>query len=455
MRPSRVLGRPVLRRHLVFGLLALFTLALAFSGWSNGWDPYLLWTSSGELAAGVLLSLVVVVAVAIAPWLPSAALGLVWVALLTVVVGGAPAQVALVTSVTVGFACAAWGRTATVWASGLSIPLATMVLAFSLDPVVLSRLIDIWGLYDVAYGAYERFDWRLLALLLPQVALWIPWLAGLVVRFRNRSVVATDARDVAEAQRVTAEAQRDEAADVAHLREQQAQLARDVHDVVGHSLTVILAQAQAAQFLRSDAEVRASLETIATTAQSSLEDVRRVLSATGEQATAQPPATQELHAMLDAVRASGRTVELADEGQPRPLPPDLATVAHRVLQEMVTNAVRHGVESEPIRLERHWGWDLRLEVTNAVRPTQPVQLAETQPIGVGHPGAPTGTSPAPRADGSGQGLVGMRRRLESVGGRLDVRVRSNPPTHTVTAWIPLPGSLAGAPATHPQEVRRG
>ena len=45
--------------------------------------------------------------------------------------------------------------------------------------------------------------------------------------------------------------------------------------------------------------------------------------------------------------------------------------------------------------------------------------------------------------GGGQGVLGMRRRLESIGGRLDVRRRSNPPTHTVTAWIPLPGTLEG------------
>lgn len=436
--------RPFERRDWTFAGLALLMLLLALLGVVQAWDPYLGWTSTGERLAGVSVSVVGVAALACAPRWPALSLVLVWVALLGVVVIGVPPQVALLMTVLVGFACSAWGGRTTLWLSGLSIPVASAVVVLAVDPSVVSGVLARWGGLDYAYELYQVVNWRVLVFVLPQVALWLPWLGGLALRFRDRSVVAVQETAVAEAER-------DQAEEVAQVREQQAQLARDVHDVVGHSLTVILAQAQAAQFLRDEEQVRAALETIATTAQSSLADVRRVLSATSD-GPVEAPATEELHAMLDAVRASGRQVEFTEEGQSRPLPPELATVAHRVLQEMLTNAVRHGVDSEPIHVERHWGWDLRLEVANAITPPAPVE--ETQPLVladatlVRRVGA---DGPGPLPPRQGHGVVGMRRRLESVGGRLDLRVRQNPPTHTVTAWIPLPGTLGA----EPKETSRG
>lgn len=413
------------RRDWVFASLALLMLLLAVLGGLQTWDPYMGWTSTGERLSALIVSVVGAAAVACASRWPALSLGLVWVVLLAVVVFGVPPQIALLMTVVVGFACSAWGSRATLWSSGISIPVATVVVVVAVDPFVISEVLATWGGYDHAYDLYHVLDWRLLLFALPQVALWVPWLAGLSLRFRNRSVQAVQLTEVAEAQR-------DQVAEVAHVREQQAQLARDVHDVVGHSLTVILAQAQAAQYLKDDEKVRASLETIATTAQTSLADVRRVLSATADGGAVEAPATEQLHAMLDAVRAGGRQVEFIEEGQPRPLSPELATVAHRVLQEMITNAVRHGLDSSPIHVERHWGWDLRLEVANSLPSAAAAE--ETQPLV--RVGATGGAS-------AGQGVIGMRRRLESVGGRLDLRVRQNPPTHTVTAWIPLPGTLSG------------
>ena len=113
------------------------------------------------------------------------------------------------------------------------------------------------------------------------------------------------------------------------------------------------------------------------------------------------------------------------------MPPELATVAYRVLQEMLTNAIRHGRRDEPVHVERHWQDELRIEVSNVVdtstAETMPLQVAALDP-------APAVATPEP-----GHGLQGMRRRLESVGGRLDVRPRSGPgaPTFTVTAWVPV------------------
>lgn len=418
------------RRHLTFGAIALLTAAVAMWGvvaWGidgGGWDPYLRWGTQRAVNASFLLSLVVVAALAVAPRWPAVALGGLWVALAAVVLGVAQPQAALVFAAAVGFACAAWGSRAVLWFSGASIVVASTVLTQIFDPFVLNNVIDATAVRTVL-ATLPWWAVQAMVAVIALLVLWTPWLMGLALRFRNRSVAS-------EGQQAVAEAQRDHATEVAQAREQQAQLARDVHDVVGHSLTVILAQAEAAQYLRSEADVKASLDTIAATARASLEDVRRVLAATGPGEAV----VDDIHRVLDAIRASGREVVFAQEGQPRPLPPDLATVAHRVLQEMLTNAVRHGEPSAPITVERHWGGDLRIEVANSV------------------------TEDGPVVPGAGSGVAGMRRRLDAVGGRLDVRQRREPPTHTVTAWIPLPGSYVASPATVPvavraQEVRRG
>jgi signal transduction histidine kinase len=132
---------------------------------------------------------------------------------------------------------------------------------------------------------------------------------------------------------VEAEAERDQAEEIARLREDQARLARDVHDVVGHSLAVILAQAESAQFLE-DADttgLKRTMANIATSARSSLDDVRTVL-ATTQGRPSGPPQQPDLEGLLDGVRASGHVVESTVVGTPQPLPPELEVVDFRVLQ---------------------------------------------------------------------------------------------------------------------------
>ncbi len=139
------------------------------------------------------------------------------------------------------------------------------------------------------------------------------------------------------------------------------------------------------------------------------------------------------------MRASGHEVVSRELGTPQPMPPELEVVAYRVLQEMLTNALKHGSRDEPVFVERHWpdgSWagELRIEVRNSLpeAPAHP-RSDETRPIAVAdlapeHPPAP-----------DGRGLDGMRSRLEACGGRLDVRRRAEPEgvTFTTTAWVPV------------------
>ncbi|WGY02060.1 histidine kinase [Nocardioides sp. QY071] len=354
-------------------------------------------------------ALVVVIGVAVAVGLsrrlPAAALAVAWgTGIVQVAVGVDPMLTEMLLAV-VAFGCARWGWPPTVWLSGLSIPLSAVIAVLMWSPYAFYDALRLLGVDRLAIDSYSRYDWRLAAGLVGFALLATPWLLGLALRFAARS------QDSRRSQ-VAAEAQRDQAEEIARLREEQAQLARDVHDVVGHSLAVILAQAESAQYLE-DADtqgLKTTMANIAGSARSSLEDVRQVLSSTSD-TTTQAAQQTDLDSLVDGVRASGHEVVTTEVGTPQPMPPELAVVAFRVLQEMLTNAIKHGRRDQPVHVERHWEGDLRIEVQNAVLP---------------------GDSP-----GGGQGLDGMRRRLEAVGGRLDVRRRADPPTFTATAWVPV------------------
>jgi signal transduction histidine kinase len=374
------------------------------------------------------VELLVVVGVAIAVGLsrlaPGAALATAWCLGGIQVVTGTGPMVCEVLLAVVAFGCARWGSTLVLWLSAVSIPLGAGIAVLWLDPSVFYDSLRVAGVRGLARRAYDGTNgWRVTAALLGSALLMAPWLLGLALRFSERSQTSRRSQ-------VAAEAERDQAEEIARLREDQTRLARDVHDVVGHSLAVILAQAESAQYLddADPAALKRTMTNIATSARTSLDDVRVVLAST--QGTSAAAASQpDLESLLDGVRASGHVVESTVVGTPQPMPPDLEVVAFRVLQEMLTNAIKHGRRDRPVLVERHWDGELRVEVQNAVAADEPAQpLEETQPI----------TSlPSPPAPDGGQGIDGMRRRLEAVGGRLDVRRRTDPPTFTATAWLPV------------------
>ena len=354
---------------------------------------------------------------------PGAALGLVWaVGALQVVTGTRALTVELVVAV-VAFGCARWGSLATVILSGLSIPAAATVAVLMVLAGDYSVLRGVAVPTEIVRNAYRYGDVVVIGVAgLGMFALAVPWLAGLLARSMQQTRLVEVSQQAAEADAARAQHEALQAQEIARLREGQAQLARDVHDVVGHSLAVILAQAESAQYLPDDdpARLKQTLATIAGSARTSLHDVRQVLSATTAPGQPGPPAQRPggLDELVAGVRAGGRDVVVEEIGSPQPLPPELEVVAHRVAQEMLTNAVKHGDRGGPILLERHWpagGFeqDLRIEVRNPLP-----DVADTVPIGA-----------------SGQGVDGMRRRLESVGGKLDVRRRDG--SFTATAWVPV------------------
>ena len=367
---------------------------------------------------------------------PGAAVGLVWLVCLLQLASGTQVLLVQLSVTLVLFGAARWGSTVVVAMSGLSIPLgAACVVLFGASQVydALAGVIEYNSIINSAY----RFgtSWQVAGALLGTLVLGSPWLAGLVLRFVSRAEQSRVSQAAAEQDTARAVKQSEQAREIAQLRDEQARMARDVHDVVGHSLAVILAQAESAQYIKdADTEkLKQTMATIATSARTSLQDVRQVLITTqGPTASARNGGLDHL---VEGVRSSGHEVVSTVVGPPQPLPPQLETVAYRVLQEMLTNAIKHGRRDTPVFVERHWEGELRIEVRNVVAipddATQPLQAGVVDATAV----TPTAAAPP------GQGVDGMRRRLTAVGGRLDMRRRdeAGTPTLTVTAWIPVRG----------------
>ncbi len=193
-------------------------------------------------------------------------------------------------------------------------------------------------------------------------------------------------------------------------------IARDMHDVVAHSLAVVIAQADGARYAASadPAAATAALGTISTTARAALADVRLLLTQLRHAESEGPqPTIADLEELYAQVRAAG--VELRVDIDPAPaLPPPAAVqlAVYRILQEALTNALRHG-DGGPVTVALAWHADrVELEVRNRLRP---------------------GDRPAE----SGHGLIGMGERASLVGGRLNAADRDG--EFVVSATLPIGG----------------
>lgn len=363
-------------------------------------------------SASPLFVVLVALAVVLARKLPGVALAVVWFTGFVQLATGTPLLVMELLALYVAFAGALWGNRAVLALSGLSIPVGVLVGGIAL----------VWGSYSpgtlVSQGLRELLDVLgvsvLTALPLALLALAASWLGGLALRFQGNAAVSRRERLAAERESAQAHRETAQAYEIARLRDEQTRLARDVHDVVGHSLAVILAQAESGQFLpdTDPAALKSTLQTIAGTARSSLQDVQGVLSAT-------PVPPGRLQALIDGADSTGFTIRSTSTGPARALPPELAAVAYRVLQEMLTNALKHGDRAVPVTVVQRW----------------PEASEEELELFVGNGVPHGGPSVAGRVTGGGRGLEGMRRRLEAVGGRM--QAGGDGRHFSVTARVPV------------------
>jgi len=261
---------------------------------------------------------------------------------------------------------------------------------------------------QLAYGSYVQ---TVIVLLAPPAVLGFAWLAGLSVRFFRSRIDESELRIVAET-----EANR--AYDLAAEERARTVMARDVHDIVGHSLAVIIAQADSVEFLDDTDRIRAVNTTIAETARRSLREVREALSGTSAGVSGDEP--QDLSALVEQVRAAGVTVDHRVRGERRSVDPARSMVVRRVAQEMLTNALRHGQPGGAIAFRETWrSNDVVLEVENDV-------------VRAPAPGSTGSTGTA----GGGLGIDGMRARVAAVGGFVEAEALDG--VFTARARIPLP-----------------
>ncbi|MEU5862949.1 histidine kinase [Nonomuraea sp. NPDC047529] len=185
--------------------------------------------------------------------------------------------------------------------------------------------------------------------------------------------------------------------------EERARIAREMHDVVAHALAVIVAQARGGRFAPARAEE--ILAAIEETGRAALTDMRAavgVLRAAPE--SGPPPGLTGLPDLVARTRSAGLPVEETVRGTPHPLGPGADLVAYRVVQEALTNTLKHAGAGARSTLRLDWTDD-------ALRIT----------AGDAGGSAPAVTPGDGRGDGPGNGLAGMRERVTAVGGTLDIR----------------------------------
>ena len=186
---------------------------------------------------------------------------------------------------------------------------------------------------------------------------------------------------------------------------ERAAIARELHDVVAHHMSVMVVQAGAARAVgESDpAAASAALRQIETSGRTGLAEMRRllgILKAEGDgDGRAPQPGLADLGELLDSMRATGLAVEAVVEGSTRPLPPGVDLSAYRIVQEALTNALRHAGGASARVLVRYEPAALELEIADD---------------GLGPPDGPST---------QGQGLIGMRERAQLFGGAFEAGPR--------------------------------
>jgi signal transduction histidine kinase len=199
-----------------------------------------------------------------------------------------------------------------------------------------------------------------------------------------------------------AERERDLAAREAVV-EERARIARELHDVIAHNVSMMVVQAGGERRL-AQGSTRDVLETIEQIGRSALTEMRRLvgmLRTEGDEPLAPQPGLDDVPRLVTQVREAGLPVELEIEGERRELPVGIELSAYRIVQEALTNALKHAGNAQA-RVRISYGADsLELEIVD------------------------DGAGPAAEASGAGHGLVGMRERVALYGGRLDARRRES------------------------------
>jgi signal transduction histidine kinase len=264
---------------------------------------------------------------------------------------------------------------------------AVVILTAVLMPTLLLQLAPSWARFHGVSLAGELND------LMPVTA----WLIGHAIRGQRRYVADLEERALRLGREREATAR-------AAVAEERARIARELHDVVAHGVSVMVVQAEAARRLvrRRPEQAEEALRTVSSTGAEALTELQHLLGVIGgdeRQPELEPaPGLRDLDALVARMRAAGVLVELRVDGPAPSLSRGLDLTAYRIVQEALTNVLKHaGVARATVHLS--YGDDrVAIEVADNGRGARP--------------------------NGSGRGLVGMRERVTAYGGELEAGPRS-------------------------------
>jgi len=345
---------------------------------------------------------------------PGIALGIAWVTAIIQMATGQMPNPANLAILAILYATAAYGTPIVRWLGLASVPLGAFAITFYvvvlpyLTPAT-SYLFNPWiptfqvdGL--LRYGAAVFF--------VTLIGFGLAWTLGLLVRTAIRG---------RESRREAVVAQQEVAAE-----QERTRIARDMHDVVAHSLAVVVAQADGARYLgtKDPAATEQALATIASTARDALSDVRVLLAQLRySQVDGPQPTLVDLDRLVEQLHAAGLTVAQETSGDPLTLGTAQQLAVYRIVQESLTNALRHADVSQEVVVRFAWTpHGLELTVTSSLAEDRP-----KAPYGPGH------------------GIAGMTERALLVGGWLTAVPDDD--RFIVRAWLPAhPEGALPAPA---------
>ncbi|HEX4059198.1 MAG TPA: sensor histidine kinase [Galbitalea sp.] len=249
--------------------------------------------------------------------------------------------------------------------------------------------------------------------------LGLPWTAGNLVRTRR---LARESRLAEQSAQLEVEAAEQDVI----VEQERNRIARDMHDVVAHSLAVVIAQADGARYAQENdpGAVDGALSAISATARDALADVRLLLGQLRHPQSEGPqPALADLNRLLDQLRASGLTISFTTKGKPLQLGTGQQLAVYRIVQEALTNVLRHGDAKQEVVVRFQWATDeLMMKITSAV-----TAAPATAELRLGH------------------GLAGMKERAALVGGSLTTAVDDK--HFVVSANIPATATASSTAMT--------
>lgn len=256
------------------------------------------------------------------------------------------------------------------------------------------------------------------------------WLGAALIRVRRRH------RSAIEERGWLLERERESAARTA-VDAERARIAADLHDIVSHNVSLMVVQAGAAREVLATMpdEAAAAMSAVESAGRNAMTELRHLLGllAPAQDGDDEPygtdlspqPSLSRLSPLIDRFAFAGLPVEVRISGEPRTLPGGIDVTAYRIIQEALTNALKHGNTAKAEVTVRYADRYLRVEVLNR----GPSVLT------AGGSASPSGPA-ADRADGAGRGLLGLRERVAVYGGDMDARRRLGG-GYRVRARIPL------------------